>query len=262
MPAGFTHHLVAQKTLEALSAPLRQKLAPYLDLYFFGAQGADFCFFYPTFAERNFGSYLHRKGGYAAFTVCKAFSAKNAVLFAYALGYITHYCTDVSFHPYVYATAGKSPLRHSRVERAIDLYLRARVKDADGYLAFFNKALPQKSIDELFLLYAVIAAQAGFPPLQKAAFSRSISLFNAYLPRSSIVLSDKNARLIQTLANDANGEWAYPAAPRIKSRANALSLFEKAVASSLSTVQAFIRAIDEKTPLPHSVFAKNYLSGL
>ena len=262
MSAGLTHHFVAQKASENLSAPLRQKLTPYLNLYFFGAQGADFCFFYPTLTEGNLGSYLHRKGGYSAFQVCKAFSSKNDLLFAYSLGFITHYCADVTFHPYVYATAGKSPLRHSRVERAIDLYLRDRVNGANDYLDRFNQPLTQKAIDELFLLYAVIAAKVGFPPLHKPAFKRALNLFNAYLPRSSVILSEKNVRLYETLANHKNDEWAYPAAPYIKSRANARTLFDKAVSFSSQAIRAFVRATEEKTPLPFSIFGKHYLSGL
>ena len=266
MPASYTHHLIAQQTLARMSAALQRQIAPHLPLYFFGAQGADFCFFYPVFEENNavnFGSFLHRKGGYDAFAVCKAFSYPLTALFAYSLGYITHYAADVTFHPYVYATAGKSPLRHTRVEGALDNYFKAQFAKPNDYtLRFFHEKLSKAHLDELFLLYTAIAVNARFPPLQKPAFLRAVALFNKYLPRASALLHSKDNAIIDNLINKEKRTWTYPSAPEIIRQDSGDELLQKSVDFSIAAVDEFIYATKKRTPLSFATFGKNYLSGL
>ncbi len=266
MASSYTHHLVAARVFNTLPSVLKEAVAPHLSLYFFGAQGADFCFFCPLTEgvkkPVNFGSYLHRYGGFSAFNVCKLFSATDRAVFAYSLGYITHYATDIAFHPFVYATAGKSPLRHSRVERALDLFLKRLLPKEEIYEKYYAKKPGEKERQTLFLLYSAFAAASRLPVLKKRAFFRSFSLFNAYLPRSSAVLSEKNTRLINALSNEENAEWANPAAPVLKSTDGGIELFEKSVKNSLSMIEGFDLAVKNKTALSFAVFGKNYLSGL
>lgn len=229
-----------------------------MPLYFFGAQGADFCFLYPHLGgfSQNLGSLLHRRGSLGAFAVCRAFAAKDADAYAYSLGYITHYAADVTFHPYVYATAGQSPLRHTRVESALDAFFKRNA--ASDYAEYFRKKLTVAEKNELFYLYASIAAKIGFPPLVKRSFFRAISLYNV----SSTALGGENPRLQAALINAERREWAYPQAPERKSRDGANELFEKSVRFALQAVISFTSSLKEKTPLQRSVFGKNYLSGL
>ena len=266
MASSYTHHLVAARVFNTLPAPLKEAVSPYLSLYFFGAQGADFCFFCPLTEgvkkPVNFGSYLHRYGGFSAFSVCKLFSATDKAVFAYSLGYITHYAADTIFHPFVYATAGKSPLRHSRVERALDLFLKRILPNEDTYDTYYAKKPSEKERQTLFLLYSAFAAANRLPVLKKTAFYRSFTLFNAYLPRLSAVLSGKNTRLINALSNAENAEWANPAAPVLKSFDGGAELFEKSVKNALFMIEEFDLAVKNKTALPFAVFGKNYLSGL
>jgi hypothetical protein len=266
MASSYTHHLVAAHVLQALDAPLQRKLSPYLSLYFFGAQGADFCFFCPLVdgAKKpvNFGSYLHRYGGFSAFSVCKLFSETDDAIFAYSLGYITHYAADVVFHPFVYANAGKSPLRHSRIERALDVYLSRTLPSTETYPQFYAKKPSEQHRRSLFLLYAAFAAANRLPTLKKRTFYRAFSLFNAYLPRISSISKEKNMRLITALCNVENSEWANPALPSMKSNDGGLELFKKSVDSALYAIAQFDTAIKNKTALPFAVFGKNYLSGL
>ena len=210
----------------------------------------------------NFGSYLHKYGGFSAFSVCKLFSSSDESLLAYSLGFITHYATDINFHPFVYATAGKSYLRHARIERAIDLFLAKTVPFSPSFPIVDIKKISKADKQTLFLLYATIAHACRLPALKKTDFFRAFSLFNAYLPRSSSLLNDKNTALINNLANTQNAEWSNPALPSRKSRDGAKELFDKAVKDSLQAINVFLRAIEEKTPLPFSVFGKNYLTGL
>lgn len=262
MPSVYTHALVARKTLQSLPTIVTEKIKAHLSLYFFGAQGADFCFFYPLpsgYPARNLGSFLHRKGGYNAFRVCKALCT-DQLLFSYTLGYITHYATDTVFHPYVYATAGNSPLRHSRIEQAFDLVFKSEY-EKDEYTPYFLKIPNKKEKEELFFLYTAIAANAKLPPIDKALFFQTFTLFNAYLSRPFTSFDEKNEALLSALTNAEHRAWVHPQKNTLKSHDGGKELLEKATNLSLSLIKEFILSLRDKTPLPLS-FAKNYLSGL
>ena len=242
MPAPYTHHFIAQETLSLLPDEIKTKLNPHLPLYFFGAQGADFCFFYPVRGgfPQNLGSFLHRQGGFSAFNVCKTFSVQPPI-FAYSLGFITHYAADTVFHPFIYAKAGKSPIRHTRIENALDCYFKAKA-ETDLFEHFRAKLSPDDK-KNLFLLYAAISARVDFPPLVPKTFYRAIHLFNAYLPAASKVFSMKNSAIISSLEKRAD------------------ELYKSATLHSLSFSLAFYDAFKKKTPLPSEVFGKNFLTG-
>lgn len=247
MPASYTHHLVAKKTLALLPKSVRKAIQPHLPLYFFGAQGADFCFFYPVLGgfSQNLGSYLHRKGGFPAFKVCKTLSVQ-APIFAYSLGYITHYATDVVFHPFIYQKTGKSPLRHTRLENALDKYFKSTVENNQVEQetdAYFRAKLTAKDKETLFFLYTAICARIGFPPLEKKPFFRAISLFNAYLLPSSKLFSIKSVKLVRSVATQAD------------------SLYKKALQQSETLCNVFLESIKKKTPLSCEIFGKSYLTG-
>ena len=242
MPAAYTHHAVARETLSLLPPAIQTKLQPHLPLYFFGAQGADFCFFYPLLGgfSQNLGSYLHRQGGFPALNVCKTFSTQPKI-FAYSLGFITHYAADTVFHPFIYEKAGKSLVRHTRIENALDCYFKA--KDKNDLSKHFRAKLSPADKKDLFLLYAAISARVGFPPLDPKAFYRAIRLFTAYLPPSSKLFSVKSSALISNLA------------------ARADELYTNATLRAVSCSLAFYDSCKKKTPLSREVFGKNYLTG-
>ena len=162
----------------------------------------------------------------------------------------------------MYASAGKSPLRHARIERALDAYLNRVLPKIEIYPQFYAKKPLERYRHSLFLLYASFAAANRLPTLKKSGFYRAFSLFNAYLPRLSAISKEKNTRVINSLCNTENAEWANPALPSIKSRDGGLELFQKAVNTALDAVSEFDLAIKNKTALPFAVFGKNYLSGL
>ena len=242
MPAAYTHHCVARETLALLPPATQTKLQPHLPLYFFGAQGADFCFFYPLLGgfSQNFGSYLHRQGGFSAFQVCKAFSCEPSLL-AYSLGYITHYAADTVFHPFVYEKAGKSALKHTRIENALDRYFKANSPNDPS--EFFRAKLSPKDKKNLFILYATISARVGFPPLDQKAFYRAIRLFNAYLLPSSKLFSVKSSALRSNLSKRAD------------------ELYATAILMAEDCCLTFCDCLKKKIPLPSEIFGKNYLTG-
>ena len=202
MPSVYTHFLIARQSFLALPPRIQAKISPHLALYYFGAQGADFCFFYKSFPKKtiNFGSYMHRTGAWITFQTLQRYAAHSSALFAYAAGYITHYAADAILHPYVYATSGDSFLIHTRLESALDYQYGKRYAQAarEDYKRYFYPKLNKNEKDALFLLYSEIAQKCGFSPLVKPAFFRAISTFNAYLPISFTLLTRPRTKLLQT----------------------------------------------------------------
>ena len=243
MPANYTHHLIASKALDTLLPATKNIIKLYLPLYFFGAQGADFCFFYRFLSPRskNFGSYLHRQGGYPAFCVLKSLSARDLKLLAYTLGYVTHYAADVTFHPFVYAHAKKSMWTHARIESSLDVQFRQNISIPDDYAMLLGQRLTAEEEAHLFAAYGAIAVKCGFPPLQKPAFLRSITRFHSYPPFPALLFSKQ---------------------PRLYPPDEADALFAKAVALSAELFAELLTCIKKQTPPSKDLFGKNYLTGI
>ena len=263
MPAFYTHYTIAKETLRRLPNTIYTEIRPHLSLYFFGAQGADFCFFYPFFSKKigNFGSYLHRHGGYPTLRVMQEFSTRSAPLFSYALGYITHYAADSTFHPFIYALAGQSHLLHSRLENTLDIYLKHRTASSDPYVHYLKQSLVKKELEDLFILYAAIAAKHHFPPLTKKAFSRAIFLFNAYMPISSNLFY-QSKHTLSLLFNTEKKPWRFPDAPHVISTDGCQELLDKSITLAVSLGNTFAQCVQQKTPLPAPLFHKSFLTGL
>ena len=264
MPAYYTHYLVARETFLQSPPPIQEAVRPFLPLYFFGAQGADFCFFYhPLWSKSlNFGSFLHRAGGYEAFSILRLFAKKRADILAYALGFITHYAADSTFHPYVYAISGSSPVKHNRNESLMDAYFQSYDPLKDPYAAYAQSKLSIDEKEELFYVYAAIAARCGLPPLFRAPFFRSISVFNAYLPITSSLSKRKTDALMQKVTNEERKPWRYPSDPSIVKTDDIQTLFQKSIKKSLTLNKSFLHAIETTALLSRSAFGKNFLTGI
>ena len=252
MPSVYTHFLVARQSLQSLPSPIQAKIKPYLPLYYFGAQGADFCFFYKFLRPKkgNFGSYLHRVGAYPTFSVLQHFSAQCPPLYAYATGYIAHYTADCILHPYIYSMAGKSALTHSRIESGLDYLYGQRYSKAarEDYEAYFRPKLTKAEKQELFLLYTAIAVKCGFPPLTKPAFLRAISIFNAYLPLSFTLFSTEKTQLLTRTFGENYQALAHELLLSICTRTRALT-------------EEFELALRDGRPLSPYRFGNSFLTG-
>lgn len=120
MPASYLHQSVARAVTGGSPAALA------------GAEGPDplfYCFHHAKGAPLPFalGSRLH-KSRTGAFLLSLLRSAKTPAQRDYALGFLTHYATDTTFHPFVYAHAnapeGKySTNLHCTLEHALDAWL-------------------------------------------------------------------------------------------------------------------------------------------
>lgn len=218
-------------------------------MYFFGAQGADFCFFYRALhtSELNFGRFLHNRGSYDFFRTLAALAGRDRTLFPYALGYVTHYAADCVFHPYVYYLSGKSPVRHSRAEGALDFYFRKRDAGSEKLRAFgkyFNCPLDGEELSSLYFLYALAAARTDRAPLLSSSFLRSIGRFRSYTRFSARVFAKENGSVL----NASHAEWHYPKDPARVLTDGADELFERALAESLSLIDNFRQCILREEP--------------
>ena len=252
MPSVYTHFLVARQSFLTLPTRIQNQIRPHLALYYFGAQGADFCFFYKFFKRKNnnFGSYLHRKGGLATFQTLHAYAAQSPALFAYAAGYITHYAADSILHPYVYAIADKSHLTHTRLESALDYqYGKKYSKPAwEDYKLYFRPKLRKEEKNQLFDLFASIAEKCELPPLVKPTFFRAISVFNAYLPLSFTLLTHQRTKLLKSAFGENYNQ-------------KTADLLQCICHRSRNLTNEFLRTIDTASPLPKSLFDKSFLTG-
>ena len=117
MPSAITHQLVAEEAEKLLPEGLQHIIERAPDEYFLGCQGPDLFFFYRigNKSEYNLGKFLHRNRPYDVFRFFArllsgeqsarfpAYSDEDRTrAFAYILGYIAHYATDSTFHPFVY----------------------------------------------------------------------------------------------------------------------------------------------------------------
>jgi hypothetical protein len=243
---------VARQSLNSLPPRIQEKITPYLPLYYFGAQGADFCFFYRPLSQKNnnFGSYLHRTGGYKVFDVLHRASAQSPALFAYAAGYITHYAADVILHPYVYAFSKKSTWTHTRIESALDFaYGKQYSKLAkEDFKRYFKPCLSNANKGELFTLYQDVAKTCGLPPLIKPAFHRAISYFNAYLPLSFTLLTQERHSLMLAVFGE---EYSQKVS----------SLFLSICVRARMLTREFLHTLETAAPLPKIFFDKSFLTG-
>ncbi|MBQ8657619.1 MAG: zinc dependent phospholipase C family protein [Clostridia bacterium] len=267
MPAPYTHYSVARDAFTLFAPEIQEKILPHLPLYFFGAQGADFCFFYPTRTRKkmNLGRILHRDG-YEFFRILALFSHGDDEAFAYALGYIAHYAADTAFHPFVYHLSGKSLMKHSRVESALDRTFRAEDKKRHGpdpFLKYFRPKLTGEYLDKIFLLYASYAAVNGYLPLTKPTFQKSVFAFNAYTGAAFGIFPQRRSPVpLRVLLNVDKTVWYNPKAPFLTSTDGAKELYENAVRSARKYAEIFEACVKEKKAPPKESFSKSFLSGI
>lgn len=144
MPSSITHALIAEEAKERLPQDIKDILDGAPDAYFLGAQGPDPFFFATASKEgQNFGKFLHRNSVYELFCAFLRYletapAELRGAATAYCLGYVTHYCADVAFHPCVYRFMEQNGLKkreHQRIENDWDVYFvrKLRGREAEHY---------------------------------------------------------------------------------------------------------------------------------
>lgn len=191
MPSIYAHSRFAQEAAKQFPEELQRSIRRFPQLFQFGAQGADFFFFYqPLFSTKigNLGGWFHDLTGQEFFQRAALHYADSPSEGAkvYLYGVLCHYALDSRCHPLiVQASAEKAP-GHTELEVELDRILLAR----DGK----NPPYRQDPAQELHLSWGESTTVAGFyAPASPYAVRRSVRIM-ALVYR---VLAMKNRRLLQ-----------------------------------------------------------------
>ena len=187
MPSSITHQLIAEEAKDRLPAPLAAAISAAPEAFFLGAQGPDPFFFVTTAKNgQNIGKYLHRNRIYGLFCAFSEYlknlpEEKRTAAEAYCLGYVTHYCADVTFHPFVYRYLEQNKLKkreHQRIENDWDVYFlrKLRGREAERY-AFPDLATLGEQLNPLW----TYAAAAMGKKLPAGTLKAAIAGFEKYL---------------------------------------------------------------------------------
>ena len=272
MPTAFTHQLIAE---DARPPEVTDEL--FAD-YSFGAQGPDPLFFYRfiRMAGRNVGSMLHRKDVAATFDALVRHVRTHSRALGFALGYVTHYAADSTFHPYVYSYVhahGKTKLErdtlHTQMESDFDSrFLADRgVEVCDYRLPYSRRDLDYDVIADAT---EAIAEEQGIV-MDRRAIGRATNAWFRYLRftmdthyrkgrfwRSVGRFSKQFRRLGSMFLNASGEEWSYHDTPTLISHDDAFALYDKAVAKAKELIAAFLTAVRTGEDLDPTIFERNF----
>lgn len=201
MPSSITHQLIAEEVLPLLPPEGNAAALAAPDEYFLGAQGPDFLFFYRigSKSEYNLGKFMHRYRVYDLFLLLlralggdekdpqlPRFSEEDRTrVLAYAMGYLTHYCADTTFHPFVYRyleTNRAHKRVHQQMENDWDVYFlrELRGEEAEEYEFPFSRKQIMKH-RTLPRLYDFLAQGLGRQEVKERKFGKGLKNFFRYL---------------------------------------------------------------------------------
>ena len=286
MPSSITHELIATEAQKRLPAAMQSIVESAPAAYFLGAQGPDPFFFATAKGEGvNFGKFLHRNAVYELFSAFQRFlealpAAERAVPLAYCLGYVTHYCADVAFHPCVYRYMQQNKLRkreHQRIENDWDVYFARKIagKEAENY----SFPAVVKLENDVKPLWKYASAELGrkipHGAMRSAltGFSKYLRFFHrrCYSSQRRWARFDKlfHIRALSCLYPSRSPDQAVLEGERFEQAANmeglppvktADDLFERAVSQSVYRMMLFYDHIGGM-PLPREQFDRHLLTG-
>lgn len=290
MPSSITHALIAEEAAKRLPEQLQTLISEAPEAYFLGAQGPDMFFFAKKTnkQEGNFGKYLHRNAVYELFCAfAKALPTlsgqERTVAEAYCLGYVTHYCADVAFHPFVYRYLEQNALKkreHQRMENDWDVYFarKLRGREAEHYPFPDVKACKNNA---LLALWRSASGALGRTPMDEKTLYGGIDNFAWYLAffHKKCYTSQKHWRRFDRLFHIRALSCLYPAKepdrrilsgeaferaanadPALPPVASADDLFERAVSESAYKMLLFRDAVGGAV-LPEEQFDRHLLTG-
>lgn len=159
-------------------------------------------------SEYNLGKFLHRNRPYDVFRLfCRILSGEQNArfpvysdedrtrAFAYILGYIAHYATDSTFHPFVYnyMEEEKSEKRvHQLIENDWDVHFlrKFRGREAEKFRCAFSPKKIAKNA-AVARLYACLAEELGREEVKRANSTRAQQFLavSHLLPREVLFLA-------------------------------------------------------------------------
>lgn len=280
MPASYVHQCVA---MDALASLLPQDDASLLAAARAGAEGPDPLFF--SLAPNPGGAYpplvgntIHKQKT-DEFLLALLDACKNSgLLQAYYLGFLTHYATDTTFHPFVYAhslTADGtySGTEHCLLEHRFETLHYRRTGHASGLptqFAGYLQLSPAQKDDIARALSAAIAKVFSEFPIRTARVRRS---FDDAIALCKLLRSEGGTKFRvlggalspfrldralhahmmplalpqQDIANDAHAPWASIWEPDKMRYESFPDLYANAVARSTELANCVHGVIDGKT---------------
>lgn len=271
MPASYVHQCVADAACDDLSlyadAALRSAVRA-------GSEGPD-PFFYSLFSlpgqtvAPKLGSVLHtQKTDDFMLALCDA-CAGSALTRAYACGFITHYATDTTFHPFVYAHSltadgAYSSTLHCTLEHQFETMLYRRQGHATGLpvqmagIAALSSELRMEIATALAKALARIFPELPVSPARvKRSFDDAVGLCallrsedgKKYGAMGALLRPVKLDRALHAhmmpveppatdIANDAHEVWASIWTPDVPRRESFDDLFAAARARAAALVSA------------------------
>ena len=290
MPSSITHALIAEEAAKRLPDQLQAIISSAPEAFFLGAQGPDVFFFAKKAnrAEGNLGKYLHRNAVYELFLAYVSIlpalgEEERAVATAYCLGYVTHYCADVAFHPFVYRYLEQNGLHkreHQRMENDWDVYFARKIagREAEHYPYPAVKTCKNAA---LLTLWNRATAALGRTPMDKKTFFGGIGNFALYLSffHKKCYASQRHWQRFDRLFHVHALSCLYPAKkldpailageaferaanadPALPPVSTADDLFERAVSESAYKMLLFFDALGGAS-LPKEQFDRHLLTG-
>jgi hypothetical protein len=298
MPALITHQLIAEKVLNIINEDVKHHIKDR-QMYYFGAQGGDpfYLYKYMTLHKKvNFGIALHRGEIYNTFSSFKDYIEKTEEIaaFSYVLGYITHYATDIIFHPFVYYLIDKyknienDKIRkrdklHYLIEGDLDVFFLQKQKAKQPKEYVYPLRFKDIQTNKLYLLYEKAYFDLCSEDLDKKSFERAIKRFFFY----NRMLNDRNykkQKFILKIENFFNSShilsylfrrekpddkniniekelWYNLENPDTSKNHSAEELFDKSVQLSKELILEFINNLETKTPLKTENFSTDFNIG-
>ena len=296
MPSAITHQLVAEEAEKLLPEGLQHIIERAPDEYFLGCQGPDLFFFYRigNKSEYNLGKFLHRNRPYDVFRFfARLLSGEQSARFpaysdedrtrayAYILGYIAHYATDSTFHPFVYNymdKEGSEKRVHQLIENDWDVHFlrKFRGREAEKFRCAFSPKKVAKS-GAVARLYACLAEELGREEVKRGRFNAGLRNFWRYLTffhgkcyssqrgwercerffRAKPFLSCLYPRRQPDPEYLANDDFARLSEEKGKS---ADELFDRARNESARLAILFCECVRKGEPLPREEFSLSFLT--
>jgi len=298
MPALITHQLIAEKVLDKLDDNIINKIKDR-QMYYFGAQGGDPFYLYKYLTMRkkvNFGIALHRGEIYKTFSNFKNYLEKTEEIaaFSYVLGYITHYATDIVFHPFVYYLIDKYKSKeddkirkrdkiHYLIEGDLDVFFLQKEKNKQPKDYEYPINFRDIQINKLYQLlekpfFDLCDEELNINSLERAVkryffYNRMLNDFNYKKQKTVLTIENffnfshivsylfKREKPDDKYTNIEKEVWHNLKNPDTTNNLSAEELFDKTVVLSQELIIEFIKCLDEKTSLSLQKFSTDFNIG-
>ena len=261
MPAAYAHYIFGDRVLAQLPEHLRVMVdgSPRSRaLYNIGVQGPDFFYFYHLYHPFNpvssVGIQMHHSQAAPFFEQARKKLQKkfDPDLYAYVLGFITHFMLDSTCHPYILDRMKKSVATHHEIESEFDRMLM--LEDAKNPFTHNPAAYCEASIENCRLIAKLFP---GVTPeqVQKAIRMMKISrgiLRGNWFPKRVVLYN--LSRLFQVKGMVLT-ESVLPYC--LMSNRQLHELFDKAIPQTAALIESFDQGLYDNRPLDKR-FKRNY----